>query len=64
MKHTVTITHLVEANSWDEAVGLVLQDPITHVIDCRVKSPGKQLIRVIVSVLKEVHARLYATTGS
>jgi hypothetical protein len=63
MKHTVTITHLVEADSWDEAVGKVLQDPITDVIDCRVKSPGKQLIHVIVSVFKEVHARLHTTAA-
>lgn len=63
MTHTiiVTITHHVEAESWDKAVESVLRDPITHMVDCRVKVPGKQLLHVVASVFKEAYARLQAT---
>lgn len=61
MKHTVMITHEVEAASWDQAVEKVLREPFVHIVDCRVKSPGSRLIHVMPSILKEALARLLAT---
>jgi hypothetical protein len=61
MLHTVTITHVVEADTWDGAVEKVLRNPITHVVDCRVKTPGKQLLHVMASVFREAYERLQLT---
>ena len=61
MKHTVTITHEVEADHWDLALEKVMRDPFGCVKDCRVKSPGKQLIHVMPSILREALERMRAT---
>lgn len=61
MKHTVTITHVVEASHWDLAVEEVMRHPFEHVIDCRVKPPGSKLVHVTVSIMKEALARMRAT---
>lgn len=54
MKHIVTVTHEIEAESWDLAVAKAVQEPLQHITACQVKSPGRRLQRVIPSNLKEV----------
>jgi hypothetical protein len=61
MKHIITITHHVEAATWDLAVEEVMREPFAHMTDCRVKTPGKQLIHVTISIMKEALARMRAT---
>jgi hypothetical protein len=61
MKHTVTITYEVEADHWDLALEQVMREPFRNVSDCRVKSPGKQLLHIMPSILQQALARMRAT---
>lgn len=51
MNHTVTITHEVEAESWDLAVEKVLRSPNERISYVTVKSPGTRLTHVNMATL-------------
>jgi hypothetical protein len=59
MKIRVTMTHEVEAPGWDFAVQAVLKAPVAHLIDCRVKEPGKRLVHVAPSNVQLAHETLH-----
>lgn len=61
MKIQVTMTHEVEAESWDYAVQAVLKDPVGRLVDCRVKEPGKRLVHVAPGNVRLASETLRAT---
>lgn len=58
MKHTVTLTYEVEASSWDLAIEQVLRWPLDGIADAKVKTPGKALVHVAPSNIRQAAAHI------
>lgn len=58
MKHTITLSYEVEAESWDLALEQVLRAPFVHLTYCRVKPQGARLVHVAVSNVHQALGQL------